>query len=576
MSTVVQELYSLLRLVPDAGSFKAGDRLLENAKKTVVELGAALFGLQRQLDVIRAPSLKGVAGLIEGTFDVRKIYDFVRTTLSTVPEIGDLADQTGVAAEVLQRLGFAATQSGSDTETLNGGVRKLIRNLGEAKSGSQGAIDAFAEVGIVASQVSKESIESGRFIEQLADGIAKIEDPARRAAAAQTLLGLSGGKLAPFFAQGSQAIAELGRTVEVLTRDEIDAIGKVDDKINEIGARVSIAGKQLVSVMLPAIEAVVDGLTKFAKLIQRIPVLLKKVQTAFVFLAKVIGVVAVGAGLKWLATLAAFIAGNALVIANNGLLAGSFGGLITVIDFAARSVLAFIARLALLAAPMIAVGIIGAIVVFTIDEIVTAMQGGRTVFDDVIGKFHDVSESLWNVAMGGTDAGIVMRIVAGVGAVLAAAFGFVDDTIRGFFNTLITLGEFWDDFMLNPIEAVMSAIRALVATIRSEVAGVLSLASRAVDALPSSVQGFIGASGLTAESLSSAAAFVAPSAPTIGSTVSGVGAGNVSVGAPSIQQTFNIAGNADARVVTDIGRATGTAVDAAISSAAVDLLPGRG
>lgn len=550
---VVQQLFSLLKLVPDERSFKAGDALLEGISSTA----------------------KKVAGAFGGVFAADAIIGGVNEVLRVVPRFKDMADAIGVSTEEIQRLGFVASQSGSDTATLEAGLIKFVAKVGEAKRGSTEMAAVFAQLGIPLASLNKESIRSGDAFRLVADGIAKVQDPAKRASFAMKLFEEGGLRLVPMLSQGGAAIKQIGADFDVIDDASARAIGAVADRVTAMTLRLENAKAQMVLRFLPVIDAVVEVMTRFAKVMQRLPGYLAKFRTAAGFTAKVIGVILVGAGLKWLATLAAFVAGNFIVIANNSLLTSSFGVMAGVIDIAAASLLSLMKRFIIMAAPMVAVAAIGALVVLTIDEIVTGLSGGRTVFDDVIGKFGDIGESLWHVADGSTGAGTMMRILAGLGAVVASVFDTVDGEIRKFFDTLITLGEFWDDLMLDPINAVVDAIRGLVSTIRAEVSSVLSFASRALDALPGGVQLLASAAtagGFTSDNLASAASFVAPS--TVGSIRGG--AGGVTVGAPSIEQNITINGNADARTVADIGRATSDASEAALRAASLDLLPGAG
>ena len=534
--TVVQELFSLLRLVPDQQSFRSADRLLDSIKASASALGVA----------------------VAGAFAVDRIYEFTRATLSAVPEIGDLADQTGFAAEEIQRLGFAATQSGSDAETLNGGLRKLVKNIGEARQGSQPMIDALASVGIKLSEVTNDTLKSGATFGQLADGIAKIEDPAKRAAVAQSLLGLSGGKLVPLLSQGAKAIEELGRTVDVLSRGEIDAIGGVDDKLNEVEARFSLAGKRLISAVLPLLDGLADAAIATSKAVSAVGAALVRFAKPLKFVAFVISAVLGVAALQWLGFLAAFVIGQAIAAASTSTLAGTYGLLAGAIDVAAVSLLRFGGRLLATAAPIVAVVGLAVIIALAFEDLYQTLSGGESFFGSFSGKFDDLAAAFFSAGQAGTGFKSAL-------AFLAAGVLFIVSLIDGEFARAFRRIEFIMDFINDPINVAKESL----ASLRASLVDFLNFVSRNAAKIP-------GVGGFLSEGFGNIAASVSPSSPpSIAPRAVAGNTNSVSVGAPSVVTNVTINGNATTADAQRIGSAVAQGADA-VNRLAVDLVPGVG
>lgn len=63
-------------------------------------------------------------------------------------DLADMSQRAGVSVEALSELGFAAEQSGADIETLEGGLRKMQKQVVEAASGSESAREALGKLGL--------------------------------------------------------------------------------------------------------------------------------------------------------------------------------------------------------------------------------------------------------------------------------------------------------------------------------------------------------------------------------------------------------------------------------------------
>ncbi|MFM7836229.1 MAG: hypothetical protein ACKPJD_30910, partial [Planctomycetaceae bacterium] len=118
--------------------------------------------------------------------------------------LDDMSQRTGISVEALSELGYAAQLSGSDLETLEGGVRKMQKFLASAAEGSAGATQALAALGLTVAEL--QGLSPDQQFEKLADRIAKISDPAMRTAAAMEIFGKTGTNLLPLMQNGAAGI----------------------------------------------------------------------------------------------------------------------------------------------------------------------------------------------------------------------------------------------------------------------------------------------------------------------------------------------------------------------------------
>lgn len=567
--SVVAELFAALSLVPDKGSFREGDALLKSG----------------------ISSLKAFAATAVAAFTVDAIRTFTRDTLEALPAIGDVADQAGVTAESLQRLRFAFENSGSSASELDAGLLKLTKNIGEAGKGNEELLKSFGSLGVKIRGSNGQLRDADEVLLDIADGLAKIEEPAKRAELATGLLGLQGGKLVPGLKQGAAALVELGnRAAElgiVIDRDAIEAAGALDDEINTASATVLGAGRRLVVEFLPVIKQIVGGLTTFALVLSKIPkfvqrnsAVLKGLATVAGLAAGIVGVKLVAAGVTWLATLVALGIGQLAAIASNSTLAASYGLVAGLIDIATLAAGRFLLRMIATAAPILAAGAALAIAVLAIDDLITGLQGGDSFFTRFSGRFSDLKEALF-ADISPEDSWIV-SLLRFLGIVVVDIFGKIDSFFDFFFRGIERISEAVQSFIDDPVAALRTALDFFARAAKfvgGFAADVLDPTGAGREALaaaaPIAVEA-IDPFGIARGGIERLQASIArPPAASI-PRVAGGNAGGVNVGGASVVVNVDARGNPDGQAIATMAASqSGNAVDQATRAAAVDLL-GKG
>ncbi len=186
--------------------------------------------------------------------------------------VADMGARTGMSAEGLTALGYAASMTGSSMEDVEKGVRKMQQAVVDASNGSESATKALAALGLSAADLAGLSPE--QQMQKIADGLSRISDPAARTAAAMDLFGKSGTALIPMMANGSAglaAYAEQARRLGLIMSTEdaaaADALGDATDRMwgslrgvtLQIGAALAPAATELAD----RIAACVANVTKF-------------------------------------------------------------------------------------------------------------------------------------------------------------------------------------------------------------------------------------------------------------------------------------------------------------------------
>lgn len=184
-------------------------------------------------------------------------------------EIHKMALRTGVSAEGLSELAFAAEQSGASLSVIEKGIKGMQRSLFDAERGSSEMVDSLEILGLTAADLTGKLPEDQFTI--LADAIGGIEDPSKRAAVAMKIFGKSGAEMLPLFSEGAGGIAklrqeanELGRT---MTGADAQAAADYTDAMNRMKSVVVGLKNQIGSALAPTITILanrISGATKSA------------------------------------------------------------------------------------------------------------------------------------------------------------------------------------------------------------------------------------------------------------------------------------------------------------------------
>lgn len=177
--------------------------------------------------------------------------------------LNDMSARTGVSVEALSALGHAATQTGTDLETVEGGIRKMQRALVAGSEENMAAAGTFASLGLSVERLSR--LKPEQQFEAIAKTIGAIHDPTAKAGAAMQVFGKSGTALLPMIDDLAALTKEAKDFGLVWTGEEAkkaDALGDSLDLLKaSLGRVVSVIG----SALAPLLTEVATDLASASK-----------------------------------------------------------------------------------------------------------------------------------------------------------------------------------------------------------------------------------------------------------------------------------------------------------------------
>lgn len=376
---------------------KAGGAFIEIYEKGSEKVALRLKALAGVVTAIGA-GLSSIGGAALGGFAAS-----LKAFSDAGSAINDSLGRTGLGSDLLQTLAFSAEQAGGSINDVEAATKKLAKTIGAANGGSKTAVKALADIGLTAKQLLAMNPDD-RFL-AVANGIAAIQDPSLRSAAAMKVLGGSAAKLMEVLAGGAAGInaaqQELAASGLLLSAEDIanaDALGDAWGKLTATLARAwQLIGAALAPSVTDLIGTVQEWVTWLAKTVDANREMIRWLAVGAVVVAGLGAVITtLGAAIF---TLAVVIAAIPSIIAG---ITAAFSGLMAVIG-------AILSPIGLWVAAIIAIAAAIPIAIYMIDQLAFSGAGlkflGDAFFElwDIVGTtvkgiFDAISTGNWQLA----------------------------------------------------------------------------------------------------------------------------------------------------------------------------------
>lgn len=176
-------------------------------------------------------------------------------------ELDDISQRTGVAASELAKLGYAAQMSGTDINSVEAALKKMAKVITDAEGGSKSASAALATIGLASKDLA--AMKPEQQFSAIAERLAEIEDPTKRAAVAMQLFGKSGTMLLPMLGDLEKFRKEAEALGIIPLDKDITAAAALGDAFDRMKKVVMAGFFEIAAALEPLIRKVVDFVTVF-------------------------------------------------------------------------------------------------------------------------------------------------------------------------------------------------------------------------------------------------------------------------------------------------------------------------
>lgn len=179
-------------------------------------------------------------------------------------KIDELSDATGISAEALTGLGFAAKQVGVSQESLATGLERMEKSAGAAAIAPVGAINAFTRLGVAVKDAAGNTVPAIPLFTAIAGKLSAVTDQSMKAYLAQQIFGRGWAGLMPLISQGPAVIdnwvAAARRMGLVLTDEQVEAAEHFTQTLGVLSGVVEGLANQLMVQLLPTLQTVATAI----------------------------------------------------------------------------------------------------------------------------------------------------------------------------------------------------------------------------------------------------------------------------------------------------------------------------
>lgn len=198
-----------------------------------------------------------------------------KDSLALADSLKDVSEVTGVGTDALQAWRHGAELSASSGETFDNALKKLVKTIGEARSGNEAAAESFRRLGL--EDLIKKGADTETIVKRLADAIRSIEDPAVAAALATDVMGKNAGELIPLLSGGEAGLRKfetaLKDTGAYMSKETVNELAAVADETKELTAVFNKLAADANLVFLRVVAGAKMMVTDLAVEFQRLAVL---------------------------------------------------------------------------------------------------------------------------------------------------------------------------------------------------------------------------------------------------------------------------------------------------------------
>lgn len=395
-----QKQYDALtrEIVKTEAALKEATKASNDFNASTAALSASLDGISTKANSV-ATATKGLSTAAGGLLVA--LGGAAVNSAKYADNLNTLSAQTGISAEDLQKMQYAADRVDVDVDTIAGAMSKMRRSMA---SDSAASAEAFARIGVSVRDSSGQLRDSSTVFYEVLAGLSRVGNETERDALAMDIFGRSADQLAGIVDDGGAALKALGQEAEdmglILDEQTLGSLNAFNDQLDQLKAQATAeivsAGASALEALSPVLNIIIEAVGKILSFIGDLD---PKLITA-------------------IATIAAIVAAISPVASIIGTISGAIAKFLTylpAIKAAFAAVSAFVA-----ANPLVLIGVaVGALVA----AIITHWDKIKPILAEVWEKIKDVATKVADVIKGAIEK-------------VQAAFQAVKDFFVGIWETI--------------------------------------------------------------------------------------------------------------------------------------------
>lgn len=210
---------------------------------------------------VAANFVTGALAGIGASLTVGAFVQLVRGSIDAADHLRDMSQKTGIAAETLHGLAFAAGQAGGSLESMVAAAGKLNKSIVEAAGGNKDVGEAFSKLGINVKDASGQLKTADVVMAEVADQFAKYADGPEKTAIALRIFGKAGADMIPVLNDGGKAMrenTEYAKKYSGMTQELTEASDNFNDTMGKLKVQQEGFGNAMATAVLPIMQALAN------------------------------------------------------------------------------------------------------------------------------------------------------------------------------------------------------------------------------------------------------------------------------------------------------------------------------
>lgn len=245
----------IIRIIVDSSKAidgsSAATRALQKVEQQTASMDATLAKVEKSLASVGGMLMANLAlALAEVT---SRLLDMTMGAFKAAAGLDEMAEQVGLNSRQMQGLQFAAVQAGVKIEQLETGVSKFSKKIGDAATGQKEMIEALDRLGVKILDAKGKLRPTADLLQETAQKIGELDDPAKKASAAVEFFGKSGQRMLTMLETMSKGLFEASDAAEKFGAMISERTSKKMDEISDAMERAKLKTRAFLAEGLMAI-----------------------------------------------------------------------------------------------------------------------------------------------------------------------------------------------------------------------------------------------------------------------------------------------------------------------------------
>lgn len=201
-----------------------------------------------------------VAPVVGGMLSVHGFVELGKDAIETGAHVYNLAQRLGVGTSTIQKFGYAAKLTGTDSEQLVKGLLKLQANISNGGIETEKYQAALSKLGLTTKDLVNVSPEEAML--RLADAFSKTTNRGEANAAIVALLGVRMSGLIPLLAEGRKGLEEMFKDAPQMADETVLAMKALDDELIRMKAEIMPGAAEATGLFADKLRSIVNIVQK--------------------------------------------------------------------------------------------------------------------------------------------------------------------------------------------------------------------------------------------------------------------------------------------------------------------------